>query len=245
MLNKEDISDIVELQEYRGIKLKLNFPPIQDAYKLKTSETRFLTEDVLLNKVLYKIPLNPTVLDIGSYIGGSAIWFSIKAGAKVVIAVEPNDYAYKLLVENIKLNKLEGIINPISSIIGNEKYYPSSTLLKQLNVTNEHNISSKIFENKSRKSIDELLENRKDKIDFIKISAKGSEYEIIKGAVNTIKKDRPLILLEVYTSGSIAPINNFDTVDNSMRLLSLLSDLGYVIDSIPEKETYLLIPEEH
>jgi len=64
---------------------------------------------------------NKDVIDVGAFVGDSAIYFTLK-GARRVIAVEPHPKAYKELVENVRLNGLEQRIIPInaalSSVIG-------------------------------------------------------------------------------------------------------------------------------
>ena len=49
---------------------------------------------------------NQTVIDVGANYGDSAIWWSKKFGAKV-IAFEPLDDVFKILEENITLNKAD------------------------------------------------------------------------------------------------------------------------------------------
>ncbi|MCC6017275.1 MAG: FkbM family methyltransferase, partial [Desulfurococcaceae archaeon] len=46
------------------------------------------------------------VVDVGAFIGDSSIYFALR-GARRVIAVEPHPEAYKVMVENIRLNGLE------------------------------------------------------------------------------------------------------------------------------------------
>lgn len=57
------------------------------------------------------------VIDIGAYIGDTAIYFALK-GARKVFAVEPYPYTYRLLAENIKINSLGTIIRPFNVAIG-------------------------------------------------------------------------------------------------------------------------------
>jgi len=59
---------------------------------------------------------NRVVVDVGAYIGDSTVYFALK-GAKKVIAVEPHPVAYKELLENIKLNRLEDIVIPINAAL--------------------------------------------------------------------------------------------------------------------------------
>jgi len=54
------------------------------------------------------------VVDVGAYVGDSAIYFALR-GAKKVIAVEPHPGAFAEMLDNIKLNNLEGVIIPINA----------------------------------------------------------------------------------------------------------------------------------
>ena len=53
----------------------------------------------------------------------------------------------------------------------------------------------------------------KDKISFIKIDIEGNEYEFLLGAKNLIKKNKPILLIEIH--------NNFN------KVLKLLYKLNY------------------
>jgi FkbM family methyltransferase len=57
---------------------------------------------------------NRVVVDIGAFVGDSAIYFILR-GAKKVIAIEPHPEAYKEMLENTKLNNLENVIIPINA----------------------------------------------------------------------------------------------------------------------------------
>jgi FkbM family methyltransferase len=54
------------------------------------------------------------VVDVGAFIGDSSIYFALK-GAKRVIAIEPHPGAYAEMLENIRLNNLEGVIVPLNA----------------------------------------------------------------------------------------------------------------------------------
>jgi len=57
------------------------------------------------------------VIDVGAFIGDSAIYFALK-GAKKVIALEPHPGAYAEMLENIRLNNLEDRIIPVNAGLG-------------------------------------------------------------------------------------------------------------------------------
>jgi Predicted methyltransferase len=61
-----------------------------------------------------------SVVDIGAFVGDTAVYFAIK-GAKKVIAIEPHTGAYEELVENIRINGLEGKIVPLNIAVGDKE----------------------------------------------------------------------------------------------------------------------------
>jgi len=61
-------------------------------------------------------PRDKVIVDVGAYIGDSALYFAYK-GAKLVIAVEPHPEAYFEMLKNIKLNGHGGRIIPINAAI--------------------------------------------------------------------------------------------------------------------------------
>ena len=61
---------------------------------------------------------NKVIIDIGSFVGDSAIYFALR-GAKNVYAIEPHLGAYHEMLENIKLNDMENKIVAINAALGN------------------------------------------------------------------------------------------------------------------------------
>ena len=72
------------------------------------------------------------------------------------------------------------------------------------------------------------LELPDEKIDLIKIDVEGAEVKTLEGAINTIKKHKPMIVIESF--------NNKNTVE------SMLFPLGYkLVETIRENEDYIYI----
>jgi len=57
---------------------------------------------------------NNVVIDVGAFVGDTAVYFAFK-GARKVIAVEPHPDAYAEMLENIGLNRLESVIVPVNA----------------------------------------------------------------------------------------------------------------------------------
>jgi len=70
------------------------------------------------------------VIDVGAFIGDSAIYFALK-GARKVIAIEPHPGAHAEMVENIKLNNLEGVIVLINAGLASK---PGRVCIENVNV---------------------------------------------------------------------------------------------------------------
>jgi FkbM family methyltransferase len=61
------------------------------------------------------------VVDVGAFIGDSAIYFALK-GARRVVAVEPHPGAYAEMLDNIRLNNLEGVIVPVNAGLASKSW---------------------------------------------------------------------------------------------------------------------------
>jgi FkbM family methyltransferase len=71
------------------------------------------------------------VVDIGAFVGDSAIYFALR-GAKRVIAVEPHPDAYTEMLWNIDLNKLRNVITPVNAGLASK---PGKICIGGVNVT--------------------------------------------------------------------------------------------------------------
>jgi len=72
------------------------------------------------------------VIDIGAYIGNSAIYFALK-GARKVIAIEPHFGAFAEMLDNIKLNNMENVIIPINAGLASR---PGKICIENVNTSN-------------------------------------------------------------------------------------------------------------
>ncbi len=91
----------------KGLKFRLPFP----SGIIELKET-FVEEIYNYFNVKEKV-----VLDVGAFIGDTAIYFALK-GANKVIAYEPVPLLYEMAVENIELNNQKATIQIINSALG-------------------------------------------------------------------------------------------------------------------------------
>ncbi len=188
-----------------------------------------------------------TVLDIGANIGCHTLLFAKLVGTEgKVIAFEPMSYAFLKLKRNIQLNnfnniKLEKVA--LSNInTSQDIHFQSSWTLDGASQCQD----SKEFINFINLD-DYVRTNLINKIDFIKLDVDGYEYKVISGGLATLKRDRPLLLVEMgaHTLKTVGD-NVYDLVNTLAKLgyrfysetdLNHSLDSGDVIKSIPENGT--------
>jgi len=166
--------------------------------------------------------INKSVIDIGGYVGSSAIYF-ISKGAKIVYTYEINKNCFTLLKRNINKNFLQDKIKAINIGIGkhNKKgiFYESKTNIGRSGVLIERYNDDEI---KEKVSIDliPISEILKTPIDIIKIDCEGSEYEILE---DIYEKN----LMHLINDGIILEGHNIDEFYNIEYLKTLVIRLGF------------------
>jgi len=182
----------------------------------KHGKFSYFTNDVIIGKSLdlygeyceqeftiMQHMVKPTdyVLDIGANIGVHTIWFAKHAFQGFVSAFEPNEFSRELLQKNLHNNQIKNVTvynnclgNKVSSVFissysphvpGN---YGECTVL---------NKRAGPFHTSQMVTVDDL---DPVKIDFMKIDVEGYEKEVIQGAIKSIEKFKPSMLVEVNDS---------------------------------------------
>jgi FkbM family methyltransferase len=187
------------------------------------SEGRLDHDPNSLPIMLSHVKENDTVIDIGAFIGDHTIAYAKKVGLEgKVIAFEPNQSSFECLeynmkgFDNVELRK-EGV----------------SDSLHNISLTDVPTNAGMAYAEKSKKgikcvSIDSL---NLEKLDFIKIDAEGYEHNILNGAIETIKRLKPIMVIEINNA---ALLRN-GTSNNDIYIF--LNDLGYDYKNIYEGQT--------
>jgi FkbM family methyltransferase len=135
------------------------------------------------------------VVDVGAFIGDSAIYFALK-GARRVIAIEPHPSAFFEMLDNIRLNNMESVIMPVNAGLASK---PGKVCVENVDVSNTYNIYHRpgdcpnavpavtLSELISRFGIDP-----NDAV--IKMDCEGCEYDVILNDYEHVKLFRELIL---------------------------------------------------
>ncbi|MEM6641973.1 MAG: FkbM family methyltransferase [Bacteroidota bacterium] len=209
-----------------GVKGQLQLPPSgivsfdigkNQKFRLHTNQTNYVTKLLFWNgyesfeyvsifeKLINKINI---FYDVGANIG----LYSIVAGkvntSVAIYSFEPSVGPHHYLEKNIRLNKLNNVKLEKMALGAFDGRLKFSEVLNSKYTYLKHNLAGE--GNSSQKKSDKLFQDfevevttidtyvtvHKHKIDLIKIDTEGTEHLILQGAINTIKKMRPIIIGE-------------------------------------------------
>lgn len=140
------------------------------------------------------VKLGDTVMDIGARIGLHTLRMKKLVGEKGrVIAIEPDENIFPTLLENARLNNY--------SIVAENKAFSDKNMGKEM-------------------TLDAYFDKEGiNRLDFIKLDTDGWEYKILRGGLATIKKFKPVMVIEF----------NRELLENDRleEMIDLLDSLGY------------------
>jgi FkbM family methyltransferase len=206
-----------------NLKIKL-FDEVNGIYQIK---------EIFINRIYDKFEYkNKVVIDIGGFIGVSALYFLSKGASKVYI-YEINDEFFKILKENIKINNLSEKVTSINKGVSNT--YKEGFL----NVTKIKG-SSGCFQEVSEKM--EILYKKKidlipievvlnEPIDILKIDCEGCEYDILEDFIHNNYREKINI-------GMVLEAHYIDKYKNPKYVKSLLKEIGFEEIIVSEKSKY-------
>lgn len=150
-------------------------------------------------------------IDIGSNIGNHTLYFFNECQALSSYNFEPVKDTFNILKKNIELNNLSNKARLYNIALGCKKgsaslvYYDKSNIgMAQL--TNDENGTFQIL------PLDDV--DVQDNIKLIKIDVEGFELQVIQGMINTIKKYKPYIMIEIRN-------------EHSVKINKILKELNY------------------
>lgn len=169
------------------------------------------------------IPEQGLILDIGANIGITAIPLARLRKEQIVFAFEPILENFRTLkrvasfykVRNIKmfqtaLGSSEGSLRMVMPISSNAKLQGLSKVC-EMTATDPG-----VYYDVSVKRVDDLVDGN-EVVSAIKIDVENYEYEVLMGATNTLKKNKPIVYCELW--------------DNQKRqkVFDLMKSIGYDI----------------
>ena len=120
---------------------------------------------------------NKSVLDIGAFVGDSAILFALR-GARRVVAVEPSPWAYNVAKKNVEVNRLGNVVTLVNCAVGREDgkvlMLPSGEIGTGFRATDSYRGDTPV----PTCTLDSLID-KYGPFDVLKMDCEGCEHESI------------------------------------------------------------------
>lgn len=138
------------------------------------------------------------ILDVGGFIGDSAIVLSKYTDAEVH-TFEPEKENYDLILKTIKMNNKSNII-PHKIGLGNKKETLKLAVNDSASTLIDTYLDTDNYEEINLTTLDEFIKDNPMKIGLIKVDVEGFEQQFLNGAKETIKAQKPVLLISIYHS---------------------------------------------
>ena len=206
------------------------FLTIYDYYKL------FVEAEDIQSLRSYVNP-GEVVIDIGANVGFFTKQFArwVSDGG-FVIAVEPETTNFRQLVRNLDESGAAAVVKTVQGVAAEQ----GGTLKLAVNPIHpgDHKIAREGVD-VTAFTIDELVRKEPTtRVCLMKIDVQGAEERVLRGAQETIQRDHPAILVELDDEG----LRHMGS--SAERVMSWLSDLGYVIQRLGKNSPVSQVPVE-
>jgi len=194
-------------------------------------------EYTTLKKFRERITAGDVVIDVGANIGIYSLFFSKLVGKNGrVFAFEPDAATGQLFLNNIALNDCKNVqffnlalsdesgpvricgYNPQNLRLTDGDSFKYITKLDPDEVNKQDLIAQAV----KLDDIEEIV--RLEKLDYIKIDVEGAELLVLRGAMDTIRKHKPVILFELSEKW----VRRFSY--KTYQALIFLNELGYELE---------------
>uniref|UniRef100_UPI003570CF92 FkbM family methyltransferase n=1 Tax=Salmonirosea aquatica TaxID=2654236 RepID=UPI003570CF92 len=176
------------------------------------------------------IPKGSLCIDIGTNIGDTTVPMALAAGKEgTTLGFDPNPYVYKILEENVKLNRDKANIIPYPFAITKEEgefnYASSEASFGNGGIANEVVTDQGSFQLSQKvKGVvleDFLLKHYSDllpRLSFIKVDVEGADREVIESIGGLLMKYKPVLVAECFKRS---------TPSERAELYETVAGLGY------------------
>jgi FkbM family methyltransferase len=148
------------------------------------------------------------VLDVGANIGDYTLWFSRLVGSgRHIYSFEPSPRAFRFLTRNLAENRANNVtaLNwALAEVDGCQEFFEASR------ATGHSSLARGAVPPGDECDVVEVRTVRLDtfvaaqqlkRLDFIKMDAQGAEHRVLLGALDTLRRFRPMCLLEFWPYG--------------------------------------------
>ena len=177
---------------------------------------------------------NKNIIDAGAFIGDTAIILSDYTN-KNVYSFEPFLQNYNVILKTIELNKKNNII-PVNMALGNENKEIGMDAsigagcglsIENAKESDINNIKNKV----KMMTLDSYVKENNIEVGLIKTDLEGFEQLFLKGAIETIKEQKPVLIISIY--------HNYSDFFEIKPMLENLN-LGYKFRIIRNKSPQLI-----
>jgi FkbM family methyltransferase len=159
----------------------------------------------------FKLSKGKIFIDIGANIGKYSILIANKNNSAKIIAIEPSKEATSLFKKNVEINNLKNI-EILEKLLFSKrkriKFYLNPEKTTRNSILKNEVLRDKKYKSKKNiisyhwmetETLDNLLSNQKrEKVELLKIDVQGAELDVLKGAIKILKKDEPKIIFEAW-----------------------------------------------
>ncbi|MGD0668954.1 MAG: FkbM family methyltransferase [Bryobacteraceae bacterium] len=176
----------------------------------------YVTQAILLQRtwepsttqeLLRHVPAGGTFVDVGAHVG----WYTLKAAQVVgpkghVIAVEPNRETLVQLRDNIRASGASAVVvvAPVAcsdsettlTLYATSRANTGESSLSSTNASQDTTIAAS-YPVRARRLDDIVKEAGAGRVNAIKIDVEGAEFLVLKGAAETLDRDKPIVATEL------------------------------------------------
>jgi FkbM family methyltransferase len=213
---------------------------------------KYIWEEHILNIICKYIKPDSTIIDIGANIGTHTVGIIKHITAKNITGIkvkafEPQPFIYSILNQNVQYTKSESTIQ--TSLYNFGLSDSESTIYMTMPDYN-------VVENPGGYGLDFNTQKDLEKTEihiktldsfgftnvcFMKIDVEGHENQVLKGAIETIKKSKPVMIIEILGGVTLntASISEIKYINDTKEFIK---SLNYNVDLIANSD-YLCIPK--
>ena len=141
------------------------------------------------------------IVDIGSNIGVSVVWFGHKYPTAAIWAIEPTYLTMKRLITNLHINGMSGRVDVMSVAVGGKDGFAKLKLGLTSAVASASRDDSPGL-SVSTISLASIIERVGGTVDLVKIDCEGAEYEFFQEAPDDVISEIGLVVGEAHSVGS-------------------------------------------
>jgi FkbM family methyltransferase len=184
---------------------------------------------------------NTAVLDVGANFGQMTILFSkMLNGTGKVYAFEAGEFVFSILQKNVELNNCKNVRAIFGAVADkdNEVHFYPKIDFQRFQTYGSYGLKPNDPSGYPVKSLKIDSLNIPEKVSFMKIDIQGYDLLAMKGAVETIKRNRMPIIFEFeYLFQDELGINFQEYID-------FVLSIGYRFERVIDGRNYLIIPKK-